>query len=191
VTLSAQSFNQSRHIFTVRDDGLVPIVRSAGILLYRLRAPRLESADADLTSDELEVWIAHMGGPFWARKDAGAWSIPKGEYGDEEDALVAARREFAEEIGSPAPDVAYELLGEFRQSSGKVVTVFFAESDFQVESVVSNSFELEWPPRSRRIQLFPEIDDARWCNFTDARTKLVKGQVPMLDALETRVITGR
>src|ERR1700712_4506014 len=113
-------------------------VTSAGLLLYRF------------TDSILEVWIAHLGGPFWARKDAGAWSIPKGEYLGEEDPLAAARREFAEEIGAPAPDVPYVKLGEFRLSSGKVNTIFVGESDFDVESIASNTFELEWPPRSGR-----------------------------------------
>jgi predicted NUDIX family NTP pyrophosphohydrolase len=149
--------------------------KSAGILLYK----RGEAG--------LEVWIAHMGGPFWARKDAGAWSIPKGLYDDGEHPLAAAVREFEEEVGLPAPAVDYELLGEFRQSSGKVVTTFIGESDLVVETIVSNLFSLEWPPRSGRMQEFPEIDDARWFRVAVAREKLVKGQVPMLDALERRV----
>jgi predicted NUDIX family NTP pyrophosphohydrolase len=147
-------------------------VRSAGILLYRMGA------------DGVEVWIAHMGGPFWAKKDAGAWSIPKGEYLEPEEALAAALREFAEEIGAAAPDVEYARLGEFRQSSGKLVTAFAAESDFAVERVVSNTVALEWPPRSGRIREFPEIDDARWFPLEEARSKVVRGQVAILDALE-------
>jgi predicted NUDIX family NTP pyrophosphohydrolase len=149
--------------------------KSAGILLYK----RVGAG--------VEVWIAHMGGPFWARKDAGAWSIPKGLYDDDEHALSAAVREFEEEIGLPAPDVDYELLGEFRQSSGKVVTAFIGESDLVVETIMSNLFSLEWPPKSGRMQEFPEIDDARWFPVAVAREKLVKGQVPMLDALERRL----
>jgi predicted NUDIX family NTP pyrophosphohydrolase len=148
------------------------VVRSAGILLYRL-------TDAA----EPQVWIAHMGGPFWARKDAAAWSIPKGEYEPVEDPFVAARREFAEEIGVPAPEAQYTPLGEFRQSSGKVVTVFAAEADLTVEHLVSNTFTVEWPPRSGTLQEFPEIDDARWVGLAEARVKLVRGQVPVLDAL--------
>ncbi|MGY4857678.1 NUDIX domain-containing protein [Cryobacterium sp. AP23] len=149
------------------------VVQSAGILLYRL-------TDAA----EPQVWIAHMGGPFWARKDAAAWSIPKGEYEPGEDPFAAARREFAEEIGVPAPDAEYTPLGEFRQSSGKVVTVFAAEAELTVERVVSNTFTVEWPPRSGTLQEFPEIDDARWVGLAEARVKLVRGQVPVLDALE-------
>ena len=146
-------------------------VRSAGILLYRRGA------------DGLEFWLAHMGGPFWARKPTHSWSIPKGEYGAEEDPLPAALREFAEEIGTPPPAVDYLPLGEFRQPSGKIITVFAAESDFQPEQIVSNTFPLEWPRGSGNIQDFPEVDDARWVAEPDARIKLVKGQIPVLDAL--------
>ncbi|GAB3577920.1 NUDIX domain-containing protein [Leifsonia lichenia] len=155
----------------------MPGVRSAGILLYRRRA-------------SVEVWIAHMGGPFWARKDEGAWSIPKGivEASDVEGELAAARREFEEEIGSPPPDTEYAALGDFPLSSGKRVAVFAAAAEaFEPESVTSNAFELEWPPRSGRIQSFPEIDDARWTPIELARTKLTKGQRPILDALLTHL----
>ncbi|GAA1444114.1 NUDIX domain-containing protein [Leifsonia poae] len=151
-------------------------VRSAGILLYR-RSPALE------------VWIAHMGGPFWSGKDEAAWSIPKGivETADVDGELAAAIREFTEEVGTAPPDVAYEPFGEFRQSSGKVVVVFAAETDFAPGTIVSNTFPLEWPPRSGTMQEFPEIDDARWVDIDEARVKLVKGQRAILDALEGRV----
>jgi predicted NUDIX family NTP pyrophosphohydrolase len=149
----------------------VAAVRSAGILLWRRG------------DNGLEVFIAHMGGPFWARKDAAAWSIPKGEFLPDEDPLLAARREFVEEIGVPAPDLDYVQLGEFRQSSGKVVVAFAAESDFTVAEVSSNTFPVEWPPRSGRIQEFPEIDRAEWMPLADAEWRLVKGQVPLLEAL--------
>lgn len=148
--------------------------RSAGILLYR-RTPALE------------VWIAHTGGPFWVRKDAAAWSIPKGLYEPGEDPLTAALREFAEEIGAPAPAVAYDPLGEFRYSSGKLLTVFAAETDFAIDVLASNTFPLEWPPRSGRMRDFPEVDDARWFSVEVARQKLVKGQLPILDAVAGRV----
>lgn len=154
-------------------------VRSAGILLYR------RSSTA-----ELEVWIAHMGGPFWARKDARAWSIPKGEYLEEEDPLVAAKREFAEEMGVAAPSVEYLQLGTFRQPSGKLITAFAAESDFDPERIVSNTFELEWPRGSGLIRSYPEIDDAVWATETVARAKLVSGQVPILDALIRHLGSG-
>ena len=147
---------------------------SAGILLYR-------------RGRQLEVWIAHMGGPFWARKDAAAWSIPKGLYAAGEAPLAAALREFEEEVGTPPPAVDYELLGEFRQPSGKVITVFAGESDFSIEKLLSNTFTIEWPPRSGRMQDFAEIDDARWVTLDTARTKLVKGQLAVLDALAARL----
>lgn len=148
-------------------------VRSAGILLYKTRL-----------GSTLEVWIAHMGGPFWSRKDAQSWSIPKGEYDEAEDPLVAALREFEEEIGQPAPSVPYQRLGDFRQPSGKVVTAFAGETDFRPDRIVSNTFPLEWPKGSGRLQDFPEIDDARWVSVEEARVKLVRGQVPILTALE-------
>lgn len=151
------------------------MVTSAGILLYRRRDP-----------ERLEVWIGHMGGPFWARKDAHAWSIPKGEY-LEEDPLAAAQREFAEEMGSPAPPAHYSLLGSFRQSSRKTITVFTAEADFDPERITSNTFALEWPPGSGTLREYPEIDDAGWFAEPEARTKLVKGQAQVLDALLRRL----
>lgn len=151
-------------------------MRSAGILLYRL-------TDAG----EPEVWIAHMGGPFWARKQAAAWSIPKGEYEPGQDPFEAARREFEEEIGVPAPDVEYASFGDFRQPSGKVVTVFAAETDFSIDRLVSNTFELEWPKGSGVLREFPEVDDARWVGLEEATVKLVKGQLAVLDALTERL----
>lgn len=153
-------------------------VRSAGILLYK----RSQGGPAGL-----EVWIAHMGGPFWASKDTHAWSIPKGEYTDDEDPLAAALREFAEEMGTAAPDADYRHLGDFKQPSGKIITVFTAEQDFQPGLITSNTFPLEWPKGSGRIQHYPEIDDARWFPEHEARLKLVKGQVPALDALAEHV----
>jgi len=159
-------------------------VRSAGLLLYRLRsASPPGGAPPSGSTPQLEVWIAHMGGPFWARKDARGWSIPKGEYLAEEDPLAAAHREFAEEIGTPAPAADYHRLGDFRQPSGKIITVFTAEADFQPERIVSNTFELEWPRGSGTIGSFPEIDRAEWTAGPAARSRLVKGQLPVLDAL--------
>ena len=147
-------------------------VRSAGLLLYRRSA-----------ESQLEVWIAHMGGPFWARKDSAAWSIPKGEYTPDEDALAAARREFTEEMGTPPPAATYFPLGSFRQASGKIITVFAAEADFRPERIASNTFSLEWPKGSGIVRSFPEVDDAAWFGEAEARTKLVRGQLPVLDAL--------
>ncbi|TQJ34876.1 NUDIX domain-containing protein [Arthrobacter sp. SLBN-122] len=153
-------------------------IRSAGVLLYR-QGPAAPAG----AGDGLQVWIAHMGGPFWARKDAHAWSIPKGEYSEGEDPRSAALREFAEEMGTPAPEAEYRLLGEFRQPSGKLITVFAAQVDFAPAVISSNTFPLEWPKGSGRIQHYPEIDDARWFPEQEARLKLVKGQLPILDAL--------
>ena len=152
-------------------------VTSAGVLLYRLG----EGAP--------EVLIAHMGGPYWAGKQDAAWSIPKGEYDlDVETALDAALREFAEELGIPAPEGPYAELGTFAYSSGKRVTVFVADgADFVLDGLEFGEFELEWPPRSGRIQSFPEVDRAEWTTLDAARERLVKGQRPALDALERRL----
>ena len=144
---------------------------SAGILLHRP------------TPDGREVLIGHMGGPFWAKKDAGAWSIPKGEYGAGEDPFAVALREFEEETGSPVPASDFVPLGEVRSSGGKVLTAWAAEGDLDADATTSNTFELEWPPRSGRVQQFPEIDRTAWVPLDVARTKLVKGQVPLLDRL--------
>lgn len=143
---------------------------SAALLLYRHQPA-------------LEVLIAHMGGPFWARKDAGAWSIPKGEYSAGEEPLDAAQREFAEEMGSPAPAGSVVPLGSVKQSGGKVVTAFALEGDFDLAGFRSNTFAMEWPRGSGRMQDFPEVDRAEWVSVDVAREKLVKGQVPVLDAL--------
>ncbi len=150
---------------------------SAGILLHRLRA------------GQRQVLIGHMGGPFWASKDAGAWSIPKGEHGPDEDPLTVAHREFEEELGSPVPAAELVPLGQLR-ASGKVLTVWAAEGDLDAAACRSNTFELEWPPRSGRIQQFPEIDRAAWFGLDEARTKLVTGQVPFLDRLLEAVDGG-
>jgi predicted NUDIX family NTP pyrophosphohydrolase len=150
----------------------VPATRSAGVLLYRRR-----------DDGTVEVLIGHMGGPFWARKDAGGWSIPKGEAGPAEEPFDVARREFAEELGSSVPASEFVDLGELRVSSGKLLTVWAAEGELDAEATVSNTFSLEWPPRSGRVQQFPEIDRSAWFPVDVAREKLVKGQVPFLDRL--------
>src|SRR4051812_38570712 len=145
---------------------------SAGIMLHRM------------TASGLEVFLGHMGGPFWARKQEHAWSIPKGEAEPGESDLDVALREFAEELGAPAPDLPYLELGTFRYSSGKTVTVFTAEApDFELTELRSNEFELEWPPRSGRMQLFPELDAVRWVAESEARSLLVAGQLPAMEAL--------
>ncbi len=148
---------------------------SAGILLYRRGAAGPE------------VLLGHMGGPFWAKKDDGAWSIPKGEHGPDEEPLAVARREFEEELGSPVPATDLVPLGDHRVTSSKVLTVWAAEGDLDAASTRSNTFELEWPPRSGRMQEFPEIDRAAWFGVDEARAKLLKGQVPFLDRLLERV----
>jgi len=143
---------------------------SAGIMLF-LRRPA-----------GIEVLLVHPGGPYWARKDAGAWSIPKGLHEPDEDPEAAARREFAEETGL-APEGALIHLGAFRQPSGKLLVAYAGEGDFDPGRLVSNVFSIEWPPRSGRMQEFPEADRAAWFAPAEARLKLLKGQVPILEAL--------
>lgn len=149
--------------------------QSAGILLYRKAGP------------QYEVLLVHPGGPFWAKKDTGAWSIPKGEFVEGEELLVAAKREFFEEIGSRPPKGDYSFLAEAKQASGKVVHVFTLEADFNLENFKSNMFEMEWPPKSGKTQEFPECDKAAWMTLAIARQKLVKGQVIFLDLLATNL----
>ena len=151
---------------------------SAGILLYRLRPAGPE------------VLLGHMGGPFWAKKDDGGWSIPKGEHGPDEDPLAVAQREFAEELGSSVPTQELVPLGALRVTSGKVLAVWAAEGDLDAAAAQSNTFTVEWPPRSGRVQEFPEIDRAAWFGLDEARSKLVKGQVPFLDRLRDDVVRG-
>ncbi len=146
--------------------------RSAGIVLHR-GAP-----------DALEVLLVHPGGPAWSGRDLGAWSIPKGEYEPEEDALAAARREFAEELGADAPEGAAADLGEIRQRSGKLVRAWAIEGDLDATNITSNTFMFEWPPRSgKRIEI-PEVDRAEWFPIREAREKINPGQVPLLERLE-------
>jgi predicted NUDIX family NTP pyrophosphohydrolase len=144
---------------------------SAGLLVFRERGAALE------------LLLGHMGGPFWARKDAGAWSIPKGELDEGEDPLAGARREYAEELGHPPPDGPVVELGEIRQRAGKVVVAFAVEGDFDPELLDPGTFELEWPPRSGRRQAFPEIDRVAWFDLETAKERIVAGQVPLLDRL--------
>jgi predicted NUDIX family NTP pyrophosphohydrolase len=147
--------------------------RSAGILLYRHG------------DDGLEVLLVHPGGPFFARKDDGAWSIPKGLCEDGEEPLDAARREFAEELGSACPDGDALELGEIRQKSGKRVLAWAVEGDLDADAITSNAFEIEWPPRSGRRQEFPEIDRAAWFPLPTARVKILAAQAELLDRLVT------
>ncbi len=145
--------------------------RSAGILPYRH------------TDESVEVWLAHPGGPFWAKKDARGWGVVKGEYLEDEEPEAAARREFAEETGAPAPNGDYVPLGEFRQSSGKVITVFAVEHDLGDLEVRSNTVAIEVPKGSGRFVEFPEIDEARWFDLLTAADKIHAGQLPVLAAL--------
>lgn len=139
----------------------------------------------------VEVLVAHMGGPFWEHKDEGAWTIPKGEYTAEEDPFAVALREFEEELGQPCPVTPDLDLGEIRQPSGKRVRVWAGEADCDVSSVTSNTFELEWPKGSGELCQFPEIDRAEWMPVARARTKLLKGQAPLLDRLVEAVRVTR
>ena len=144
--------------------------QSAGLLLFRKGAA------------DLEVLLGHSGGPFWQKKDDGAWSIPKGLIGADEAPLSAARREFAEETGYD-PDGDFRPLGEARQPGGKIVQAWAVEGDWDPALISSNTFEMEWPPRSGRRRNFPEIDRAAWFGIADARRKILKGQAVFVDRL--------
>ncbi|MFF4760896.1 NUDIX domain-containing protein [Streptomyces sp. NPDC001292] len=145
--------------------------RSAGLLLFRR------------SGDGLEVLLGHMGGPFFARRDAGAWTVPKGEYDPEEPAWEAARREFQEELGLPPPDGEAVPLGEVRQTNGKTVTAWAVEGDLDPATVVPGTFLMEWPPRSGRTQEFPELDRVAWLGLDRAREVIVTAQTAFLDRL--------
>lgn len=147
---------------------------SAGLLMYRYR------------DGVLEVFLVHPGGPFWARKDLGAWSLPKGEFTPEEDALAAARREFAEETGLPAAGKFIPLTPR-KQPSGKLIQAWAFEGDCDPSAVKSNTFALEWPPRSGRQEEFPEIDRAGWFTLEEAKEKIIKGQVGFLEELQETI----
>ena len=144
---------------------------SAGIVLYRYR------------DSTLEIFLVHPGGPFWKNKDSGAWSIPKGEFDLREDPLQAARREFHEETGCSV-DGSFIALGPVRQAGGKIVHAWAVEGDCEAESISSNSFTIEWPPRSRQRKEFPEVDRAGWFSLESARQKILKGQLMLLDELQ-------
>lgn len=150
--------------------------RSAGLLLFRSITG--ESA----TGDDVEVLLGHMGGPAWSRRDR-AWTIPKGEYDEDEDPHAAAEREFVEELGIPAPTGEDIDLGSVRQKAGKVITAWARRGDPDLTSFTSNTFEMEWPPRSGRRQEFPELDRIAWFSLDEARDMVVAGQVDLLDRL--------
>ena len=151
--------------------------QSAGILLYRFR------------DSELGIFLVHPGGPFWAKKDAGAWSIPKGEFAADENALAAAKREFAEETGC-AVDGNFVELPPVKQPGGKLVYVWAVEGDCNAESIKSNLFTLEWPPRSGKRKDFPEVDRAGWFDLKLAKEKILKGQLVFLEQLQRMLVRG-
>jgi predicted NUDIX family NTP pyrophosphohydrolase len=148
---------------------------SAGLVLYRQR------------NGTLEVLLVHPGGPFWQKREDGAWSIPKGEVAENETGIDVARREFQEELGVPAPDGELTLLGAVRQAGGKVVHAWAVPGDLDVTRTTSNSFELEWPPGSGRMQQFPEVDRAAWFDPATARRKLLPAQRAFIDRLEAQL----
>jgi predicted NUDIX family NTP pyrophosphohydrolase len=153
---------------------------SAGLLLFRKKR------------DGVEFFLVHPGGPFWAKKDSGAWSIPKGEYEPGADPLAAAFREFEEEIGVPPPVKGEPLaLGEVRQAGGKVVTAWAFEGDVDEATIRSNTFSMEWPKGSGRMREFPEIDRAGWFGIAEAREKILKGQAAFLDKLAGMIQSAR
>lgn len=152
----------------------MPQARSAGVLLYRRR------------SDGVQVLLGHPGGPYWARKDDGAWMVPKGALEAGEDALEAARREFEEEVG-PLPPGTPEPLLTVRQNGGKLVEVFALEGDFNPAELSSELFELEWPPRSGRTRMFPELDRVEWMGLDEAHARILRSQQPLLAALAEKL----
>ncbi|MCA6124407.1 NUDIX domain-containing protein [Bradyrhizobium sp. WSM 1704] len=153
-------------------------LKSAGVVAFRMRL------------GSIEVLLVHPGGPFWRNKDLGAWSIPKGEYDSSEEPEDVARREFQEEIGVQLK-VPLRSLGEIRQRGGKAVTAFAAEADVDTRTIQSNSFEIEWPPRSGHRQTFPEVDRAEWFDLSWAHRKINPGQRPLLDRLEAMCAAAR
>jgi predicted NUDIX family NTP pyrophosphohydrolase len=157
---------------------VVSKTESAGILLYRQREGRTE------------VFLVHPGGPYWRNKDAGAWSIPKGQLEADDDALAAARREFLEETGS-AVSGEFIALAPLRQRSGKLVQAWAVEGDIDAQSITSNRFSLEWPPRSGKLQEFPEVDRGAWFSLDAAREKMLAGQRGFLDELQARLDAAR
>ncbi|MCI8545496.1 MAG: NUDIX domain-containing protein [Bacilli bacterium] len=152
--------------------------RSAGILVYRLK------------NNKAEVFLEHMGGPYWQKKDEGAWSIPKGEY-IEEQAIEAAVREFKEETGFELKKESLDFLASIKQGSQKLVTAFVTCHDFDEKAIKSNMFKMEWPPKSGKMVEFPEMDCAEWFQINDAKKKILKGQIPFLEKLEEYLKNAR
>ena len=151
--------------------------KSAGILLFKIE------------NKILKIFLAHPGGPFWKNKDDGAWTIPKGEFDDDEDALEAAKREFEEETGIKISGKFIELK-PVKQKSGKLILAWAAEGDLDPKKINSNEFEIEWPPRSGKRKSFPEIDKADWFNLTDAKKKIIEGQLPLIIELENNIYSS-
>ena len=163
-----------RHAMTTRVTQRTAKKRSAGILMYRREG------------EDILLLLVHPGGPFWVKKDFGSWSIPKGEYAVGEDALAAARREFAEETGY-TPQGEFQPLGEITQSGGKRVAAWAVSGDFDPQTLISNRFEMEWPPRSGQIRSFPEVDRAAWFTAAEARERLLRAQTTFIDRLLDRI----
>lgn len=155
----------------------VAVKRSAGVLLYRWR------------DGELEVLLVHPGGPFWAKKDLGAWSLPKGEYEEDEEPRACALRELREELGEPPELRGDDMveIGEVRQRAGKLVRAWAAEADFDPARLRSNTFAMEWPPRSGKQRDFPEVDRAQWFGLDEAARRILPGQLPFLERLQRAV----
>lgn len=153
---------------------------SAGIIAHRLNNKK-----------ELEVLLVHPGGPFWKNKDEGAWSIPKGEYEEGHDVLAAAKREFKEETGNTLPEGIFIALTPFKTKGGKLVSAFAIEADFEQCFIKSNSFEMEWPPHSGKMQEFEEVDKAEWFTIKTAKMKINKGQMVAIEELESRLLTDK
>ena len=147
--------------------------QSAGLMLYRIASGGLG----------IEILLVHPGGPFWRKKDEGAWTIPKGEFDETEEALAAAKREFKEELGSTAPDGDYVTLGSIKQKGGKTVYAWAVRGDFDPSKLESNTFTCEWPPSSKRIQEFPEVDRAEWFTPEVAKRKILAAQGPLIEEL--------
>lgn len=147
--------------------------KSAGLMLYR------QASDGS----GLEILLVHPGGPFWRKKDEGAWTVPKGEFDDDEEPLDAAKREFKEELGSPAPNGDYVTLGSVKQKGGKTVYAWAVKGDFDPGKLESNTFTCEWPPNSKRMQQFPEVDRADWFTPEVAKRKILPAQVPFINGL--------
>lgn len=150
--------------------------KSAGLLLYRLKEDR-----------RIEILLVHPGGPFWRNKDDGAWTIPKGEFADGEDPLAAAKREFKEESGNAPPEGQYISLTPIKQKNAKIVHAWAVEGDFDPAKLESNEFETEWPPKSGRLQKFPEVDRAEWFAPEVAKRKMLSGQAALVDELQRKL----